>query len=194
LVIGGALIGATVSAVAQYNNTGSVNWGEVGGAALAGAAVGLTVAVAAPMLVGMVGQGLMGAGMLAGGTSTLSTTLWSAGMATLGAANLLANAMVGVSSVSTNNNPLGDIEYTDKVLDQATWDDYHGFSEHVDAFGADGTVTEIAGGDGVTYTQIQIPGSMRNYNADGTWYDVDGTFDYIIAPDGMCNHRCFSPE
>lgn len=64
--------------------------------------------------------------------------------------------------------------------------DYHSFPESVDAFGADGKVTSLIGGDKITRTKIEIPGSYRG---------KEGVFQYIIEPDGItCNHHIFVPN
>ena len=89
------------------------------------------------------------------------------------------------STSMPKSNPLANIKYTDKVLEQATWKDYHGFPECADAFGADGIVTNITSGDGLIRTKVEIPSSYMN---------KDGVFQYIIEPDGItCNHRLFVP-
>ena len=83
------------------------------------------------------------------------------------------------------DNPLANIKYTDKVKAQAAKGDYHGFPESVDAFGGNGKVTKVTGGDGITRTKVEIQGS---YNGE------DGVFEYILEPDGVtCNHRLFKP-
>lgn len=90
------------------------------------------------------------------------------------------------STSASKSNPLANIKYTQKVLDQAAKNDYHGFPECADAFGADGIVTNITGGDGIVRTKVEIPGSYKN---------KDGVFQYIIEPDGVtCNHRLFVPD
>ena len=62
--------------------------------------------------------------------------------------------------------------------------DYHEFPESVDAFGGDGKISTIVGGDGITRTKVEIPGSYKN---------KDGVFEYIIEPDGKTvNHRLFN--
>lgn len=83
-------------------------------------------------------------------------------MATAGTATILATGTLTAASEmeGESTNPLANITYNNKVLDQATWDEYHGFPESVDAFGADGTQSEIVGGDGITRTKIQIPGDI----------------------------------
>jgi hypothetical protein len=83
-------------------------------------------------------------------------------------------------------NPLENIKYTDKVKAQMKQGDYHSFPESVDAFGADGKVTQITGGDNVVRTKVEIPGSYQG---------KEGIFEYIIEPDGVtCNHRLFRPN
>ena len=96
-------------------------------------------------------------------------------------------ATVGNGSQSgTYYNPLENIEYTEKVSEQMKQNDYHSFPESVDAFGADGKATQIVGGDGITRTKIEISGSYKG---------KDGTFEYIIEPDGKTvNHRLFVPN
>lgn len=55
-----------------------------------------------------------------------------------------------------------------------------------DLVGADGKATQIVGGDGITRTKIEISGSYKG---------KDGTFEYIIEPDGKTvNHRLFVPN
>ena len=64
--------------------------------------------------------------------------------------------------------------------------DYHSFPESVDAFGADGIITEIIGGDGVIRTKIEISGSYKG---------KEGVFQYILESDGVtCNHHLFVPN
>ena len=55
--------------------------------------------------------------------------------------------------------------------------------------GTDMDITTTIGGDGVRYTQIQMPGSMRL--GDKVY---EGVFEYIIDPDGWINHRFFRPN
>ena len=82
-------------------------------------------------------------------------------------------------------NPLEDVRFTDKVKEQMTHGDYHGFPESVDAFGSSGTISTRINGDKTTVTWIEIPG----------WYKgKEGVFQYIIGPDGTCNHRFFVPN
>ena len=100
------------------------------------------------------------------------------------AKNSIGNAMNKLST--TSSNPLANIKYTDKVLRQTTLNDFHGFPECADAFGGDGVITSITGGDGIIRTQVEIAGGYKNSN---------GVFQYIIEPDGVtCNHRLFVPK
>lgn len=91
-------------------------------------------------------------------------------MASKFAASTQKATVCSSNKATVNSNPLSNIQYTDKVLNQATLD---GFPECADAFGADGVVTK----------KVEISGSYKG---------KDGVFQYIIEPDGVtCNHRCF---
>lgn len=80
-------------------------------------------------------------------------------------------------------NPLENIQYTDKVLEQMTWDDFHGFPDIVDNYGVNGKVSSLVGGDDIVRTKVTI---------EGTYKGKDGVFEYIIESDGVtCNHRTF---
>ena len=90
----------------------------------------------------------------------------------------------GATSTSApQNNPLENILYTDKVLNDMQKGDFHGFPVIVDNYGAYGNTFQIKGGDGQMYTKLQIPGSYLGY---------DGYFEYMWARDGSCNHRFFA--
>ena len=124
---------------------------------------------------------------LGGGTVILGETcaayLGAEAVASKFAASTQKATVCSSNKVTVNSNPLSNIQYTDKVLNQATLDDFHGFPECADAFGADGVVTKITGGDGIVRTKVEISGSYKG---------KDGVFQYIIEPDGVtCNHRCF---
>ena len=80
------------------------------------------------------------------------------------------------------DNPLNGIKYTDKVKSQMCIDDNHGFPDIVDNYGLYGKVTQITGRDGLSYTQVQIPGSYHGH---------DGVFEYIYDVNKKCNHRFF---
>lgn len=43
--------------------------------------------------------------------------------------------------------------------------------------------TPLVGGDGIARKLIQIPGAINN---------KPGVFEYIIGPNGWCNHRYFN--
>lgn len=92
-----------------------------------------------------------------------------------------------VKSPGTQNkeNPLKNTEYTDKVKEQMSKRDYHAFPESVDAFGGEGVVTNITGGDGVLRSKVEIGGSYRGKT---------GVFEYIIESNGTVNHRLFKPK
>ena len=74
--------------------------------------------------------------------------------------------------------------YTDKVLRQATQNDYHGFPDSVRAFEDSGTVSDITGGDGVTRQMLSIPGGYQGRL---------GIFDFAKEINGDTNHRVFRP-
>ena len=81
------------------------------------------------------------------------------------------------------DNPLKNIEYTDKVLKQMQQGDYHAFPDSVTAFGDMANAEQIIGGDGVARMKYEIGGSYNGKN---------GVFQFIIEPDGYtCNHRLF---
>jgi RHS repeat-associated protein len=95
IAVAGALIGGIVDAAIQYHNTGNIDWGEVGTAALAGSAIAVTAAVAAPALIGMAGEALMGAGAATG-----SASVFSAGVTTYEAGSALATTLFGASAAA----------------------------------------------------------------------------------------------
>ncbi|ONK25397.1 hypothetical protein BVE84_10115 [Streptococcus azizii] len=84
----------------------------------------------------------------------------------------------------STKNPLENIEYTDKVKKQMKQGDFHSFPEAVDSFGADGEITKIVGGDGITRTKVEISGSYKGR---------EGVFEYIIEANNTVNHRFFRP-
>jgi hypothetical protein len=75
-------------------------------------------------------------------------------------------------------------KYSQKVLNQMHEDSFHGFPESVKAFQHDGYVKPIIGGDGITRSQLHIPGSYKGYN---------GEFLFMKEPNGIINHRIFRP-
>ena len=76
------------------------------------------------------------------------------------------------------------IRYTDKVLKQMdnASDLHHSFPSIVDNFVDLDSGRPLKGGDGIVRKIIEIPGSINN---------TPGVFEYIIEPNGMCNHRYF---
>ncbi|WFS63381.1 hypothetical protein LF599_04235 [Pseudodesulfovibrio thermohalotolerans] len=62
--------------------------------------------------------------------------------------------------------------------------DYHSFPESVTAFGENGVVTQITGGDGIVRSKLQIAGEYMGKK---------GVFEFIKEPDGIINHRLFVP-
>jgi hypothetical protein len=108
LTIGGALIGAGINYGSQvYNNfqsncgdlgaalTQDINLASVGESALAGAAIGFSIGLAAPVVVGLAGDALIGVGLAFG-----STTLFSAGMSAYEASAGLGAAIYGISKAT----------------------------------------------------------------------------------------------
>lgn len=63
--------------------------------------------------------------------------------------------------------------------------DFHSFPDAVDSFGADGKITKITGGDGISRTKLEISGSFKGR---------DCVFEYIIESDYTVNHRFFRPN
>lgn len=59
---------------------------------------------------------------------------------------------------------------------------HHNFPSAVDQFVDVNSGHSFTGGDGTTYNFIILPGSVNN---------TSGFFEYIIGPNGMCNHRFF---
>ncbi len=90
-----------------------------------------------------------------------------------------ANRVADVIDASTNG-----IRYTDKVIKQMSnaADLNHSFPAIIDTFVDVNAGRPLIGGDGITRTLIELPGSINN---------TPGVFEYIIEPNGMCNHRFF---
>ncbi len=85
-----------------------------------------------------------------------------------------------------DDNPLANIKYTDKVVEQMKQGDFHGFPDIVDNYGSNGIVESLKGGDDIVRTRISIPGNYKGKS---------GVFEYIIEPDGVtCNHRFFKVD
>ncbi|MBO4419399.1 MAG: hypothetical protein J5789_06215 [Oscillospiraceae bacterium] len=82
---------------------------------------------------------------------------------------------------TSQNNPLTNITYTEKV-EQQQQNDFHGFPYVVDNFGSLGQQTQFIGGDGNLYTKLRILGSYKSY---------EEYFTYIWDTQNKCNHRCF---
>lgn len=85
-----------------------------------------------------------------------------------------------------SRNPLANIRYTEKVVKQMKQGDYHAFPRSVEAYGKQGRVKTITGGDGKKRKLVEIEGGYRG---------KDGVFEFIIEPDGKTvNHRLFKPK
>jgi len=93
-----------------------------------------------------------------------------------------ANDHIGEKTVDKASNPLEDISYTQKVLQQMQLGDYHSFPSVVDNYGGCGTMTVFVGGDGKVYYRLSIPGYYGSNN---------GSFVYIWDANNNCNHRFF---
>ena len=76
------------------------------------------------------------------------------------------------------------IKYTDKVLKQMdnTNDLRHAFPSIVDTMIDFSAGKPLKGGDGVIRNLIELPGTIN---------EKDGVFEFIVDPDGLCNHRFF---
>ena len=90
------------------------------------------------------------------------------------------------TSSSYGTNPYSNITYTPKVMAQMsnTSDPYHAFPSIIDSYIPYGSSSTLIGGDGVMREYISFPGSING---------TDGFFEYILEPDGTCNHRLFRP-
>ena len=107
-------------------------------------------------------------------------------------ANKVADIVDTTHDISKTVNRVEDIvdtsadsiRYTDKVVKQMsnTKDLNHSFPTVIDTFVDVNSGRPIVGGDGITRQLIELPGSINN---------IPGIFEYIIEPDGMCNHRFF---
>lgn len=104
----------------------------------------------------------------------------------VGDSGVLVHNACAVKKGTTKKNPLKKLKYSSKVKRQMQTGDYHSFPKSVDAFGADGKITTIIGGDKIPRTKIEIAGRYRGKK---------GVFQYIIERDGVtCNHRLFVPR
>lgn len=94
----------------------------------------------------------------------------------------LAKTVNGVeNTISASSN---GFKYTDKVLKQMenTADLNHSFPRIIDSFADVNAGRPLKGNDGITRNMIELPGSINGKS---------GVFEYIIEPNGMCNHRYF---
>jgi len=91
----------------------------------------------------------------------------------------VANRVEKVIDTSANG-----IRYTDKVIKQMNnaADLNHAFPSVIDTFVDINLRRPLKGGDGIIRNLIELPGSINN---------TPGIFEYIIEPNGMCNHRYF---
>jgi len=82
------------------------------------------------------------------------------------------------------SNPLINVKYSQKVLNDMAGGDYHNFPDIVDNYGAMGELSRIQGGDSKMYNQLKIYGSYDNKT---------GYFHYIWDNNGVLQHRLFVP-
>ena len=86
----------------------------------------------------------------------------------------------------TENRPLSFMSFKERKRQRTVpcllADLNHAFPSIVDSFVNINSGRPIIGGDGVVRTLIEIPGSINGRT---------GHFEYIIEPNGMCNHRFF---
>jgi hypothetical protein len=100
IAVAGAVIGAVADAIIQYNETGSINVGEVLTAAMGGAVLAVSLAIAAPAVIGMACEALMGLGALTG-----STTIFGAGVATSETGTVIAGVVFGTGTLAKQLSP-----------------------------------------------------------------------------------------
>ena len=76
------------------------------------------------------------------------------------------------------------VKYTDKVLKQMdnANDLRHAFPSIIDTMIDFSAGKPLKGGDEVIRSLIELPGTIN---------ETDGIFEFIIDPDGLCNHRFF---
>lgn len=74
--------------------------------------------------------------------------------------------------------------YSDDVIGKMDQDLYHGFPEEVKLFETSGNTTTFIGGDGNTYTKLEIIGEYGSH---------EGTFEFIKDSTGQITHRFFNP-
>ncbi len=115
-------------------------------------------------------------------TAAAITATALTGGAAAGATELEAGTLTTYANYI--NNPLEELYYTSKVVGQSGGSDMHGFPEAVEAFGNYADAYAITEGDGIERMMYKI----------GGWYlDHEGYFEFIIEPNGSCNHRFFRP-
>jgi hypothetical protein len=167
----GAVIGAGIGAYESSHSEGGFSWGAVGAYAAGGALIGVSGGALAAEAAVFIGGAAISVG--AGSTGAALTTAGLSGMG--GAAAMEAAA-------EETSNPLEGTTYTPKVLNQMDNDLNHGFPALVDQEAGYGQVTPLTGGDGTQRTLVTLPGSLNG---------EDGTYQWIIEPNGDVNHRFF---
>lgn len=190
--VAGTIAKQGATAVAEGVAAAAGKAGEAVAGAVQGAQKGERVAVAGAGELAMT-PGVRDAAQKIAAVGKIKPELATSGEA--GAQSGLPNSMFrqgeasgaqAVEKAVLQKNPLQNIKFTDKVKDQMLQQDCHGFPQGVEAFGSEGIVSKIKGGDGILRTKIEIKGS---------YLGKDGIFEYIIEPDGItCNHRFFKPN
>ena len=107
-------------------------------------------------------------------------------------ANKTIDVADSVKDIAKVTNKLDDaidtsvdsVRYTEKVVKQMSnsSDLNHSFPALIDTFVDIKSGRPFKGGDGIVRTRIEIPGKIKN---------TPGVYEYIIEPNGMCNHRYF---
>lgn len=69
-----------------------------------------------------------------------------------------------------------------KVQNQIGLGDYHSFPKEVDNFAGLGSKKTLVGGDGISRTKIELPGSYGS---------KQGHFEWIVEPNNEISHRLF---
>ena len=115
---------------------------------------------------------------------TAGPTLLSKGTSFLGARS-------SISQQQILSNPLSNTNYTTKVLDQMRLNpktalpEYHAFPRIVDNYAKYGKQETILGKDGIERLRVTLKGGYEK---------KDGSFEWIIEPNKMINHRMFIQE
>jgi len=173
-----------------------------GGAAAAGLS-GTAALEMAEALRKLIALGALDPGVVAALSGTLGVRAPASPPVPLGPAQMAADPGIGSAHPTTSGqppsagrpaakvNPLEGTTYTGKVRAQMRPNpktgrpDNHGFPLEVDNSAGLGRQTTIKGSDGLSRTKIEL---------DGSFNGQQGTFEWIIEPNGTVNHRLFVPK